>query len=174
MQVLARDRPFFLVKLLQEKSRACYESNRSSYWADLLRKETTGERYLFEVEGVKLFVPFAPLRGLNETQAIVRSKSNLLELGDRELRDLAEGMSKMLRFYHEEGYASFNTILSSGPMDEHLHYFDVNLRMISRPRVQGLSSTDAWALPYLLWDEEAVEEPELFAERVKTFLKSKR
>lgn len=174
MQVLARDRPFFLVKLLQEKSRAYCESNRSSYWTDLLRTERAGERYLFEVEGVEWLVPFAPLRGLNEAQAIVRSKSNLLELSDRELEGLAEGMSKILRFYHEEGYVSFNTILLSGPMDEHLDYFDVNLRMISRPGVQALNFTDAWALPYLLWDGEAVEEPEHFAERVRAFIKTDR
>jgi hypothetical protein len=59
-------------------------------------------------------------------------------------------------------------------MDEHLDYFDVNLRIISRPGVQALSFTDAWALPYLLWDWEAVEEPEHFSERVRTFLKSER
>ena len=48
----------------------------------------------------------------------------------------------------------------SGPMDEHLDYFDVNLRIVNRPGVQKVCFTDAWAVPYLLWDGEAVEEPE--------------
>jgi hypothetical protein len=79
-------------------------------------------------------------------------------------------MSKILRFYHEQGYVSFNVILASGPMDEHLDYFDVNLRMISRPGIQASCFTDAWALPYMLWDGEAVEAPEQLAERVRAFL----
>jgi galactose-1-phosphate uridylyltransferase len=172
MQVLARDRPFYLVKLLIEKSRGYYESNKSSYWSDLTSKEKGGERYLFESNGVTWLVPFAPLRGLNEVQAIVRGKSHLLELSEEEWLGLAEGLSKILRFYHKEGYISFNVILVSGPVNEHLEYFDVNLRVISRLGIQALGFTDAWALPYLLWDGEAVEEPEVFAKKVKTSIKA--
>lgn len=167
MQVLVRDRPFYLVKLLLEKSKVYYENNKSSYWSDLIRKEKGGERYLFGKNGVEWLVPFAPLRGANEVQAIVRGKSNLLELNDDEWLGLAEGVSKILQFYHKEGYVSFNIILVSGPMNEQLEYFDVNLRMISRTGIQSLSFTDAWALTYLLWDGEALEEPELFAERIR-------
>jgi galactose-1-phosphate uridylyltransferase len=170
MQVLVRDRPFHLVKLMLEKSRAYLEIAGSSYWEDLLRHEKNGERYFFGKNGVEWLVPFAPLRGINEVQAIVRNKSNLLELNDAELLELAWGMSKILRFYHEEGYVSFNIIVVSGPLNEHLEYFDVNLRIMSRPGVQASSFTDAWALPYLLWDGEAVEEPETLAEKIRTFL----
>ncbi|MEM3627098.1 MAG: hypothetical protein QXZ25_03630 [Candidatus Bathyarchaeia archaeon] len=170
MQVLVRDRPFHLVRLMLEKSRDYLEGVGSSYWEDLLRHERDGARYLFGKNNVEWLVPFAPLRGINEVQAIVRDKSNLLELNDEELLELADGISKILRFYHEEGYVSFNIILMSGPINEHLKYFDVNLRIMSRPGVQASSFTDAWALPYLLWDGEAVEEPEKFAERLRTFL----
>ena len=169
MQVLVRDRPFYLVKLLLEKSKAYYKDNKSSYWLDLISKEKLGERFLFRINNVEWLVPFAPLRGLNEVQAIVRNKSNLLELNDKEWLGLAEGVSKVLRFYYKEGYVSFNIILASGPMNEHLDYFDVNLRMISRSGIQASSFTDAWALPYLLWDGEAVEEPERFAERITKY-----
>ena len=169
MQVLARDRPFFFVKLLLEKSKAYYKVNKSNYWQDLISKEKAGERLLFRINNVEWLVPFAPLRGLNEVQAIVRSKSNLLELNDKEWLGLAEGISKVLQFYSKEGYVSFNIVLASGPMNEHLDYFDVNLRMISRPGIQASSFTDAWALPYLLWDGEAVEEPEQFAKRIAKY-----
>ena len=167
MQVLARDRPFYLANLLLEKSKAYYEGNKSSYWSDLASKEKGGERYLFGTNEIEWLVPFAPLRGSNEVQAIVSGKSNLLELNDEEWLGLAEGISKILRFYHKQSYVSFNIILLSGPVNRHLDYFDVNLRMISRPGIQASSFTDAWGLPYLLWDGEAVEEPELFAERIK-------
>jgi hypothetical protein len=54
-------------------------------------------------------------------------------------------------------------------MNEHLDYFDANLRVMSRPGIQALSFTDAWALLYLLWDGETVEEPELSAEKIRKF-----
>ena len=172
MQILVRDRPFYLAGLLLEKSRAYYEEHGSSYWRDLADKERNNERSLFEVGSVEWLVPFAPLRGLNEVQAIVKGKSNLKELGDDEWTGLAEGLSRVLRFYGSQGYVSFNIILMSGPLDAHLDYFDVNLRIISRPGVQQFCFTDAWAVPYLLWDGEAVEEPERLAERMRAFFKS--
>jgi UDPglucose--hexose-1-phosphate uridylyltransferase len=171
MQILARDRPFYLVKLLLDRSEAYYEKHGSSFWRDLVSEEKGGERYLFEANGVEWLVPFAPLRGLNEAQAVVKGKSNLRELSTNDWRGLAEGIAKILRFYEAQGYVSFNAILMSGPLGEHLDYFDVNLRIISRPGIQQLCFTDAWAVPYLLWDGEAVEEPEGFAERVKAFFK---
>ena len=171
MQVLARDRPFYLAKMLMESSKAYREKNGSNYWADITSAEKKGERHVFETENAEWSVPFAPLRGLNEVQAVVKGKSHLLELDEKEWLGLADGLSKILRFYHEQGYASFNIIVVSGPMNEHLDYFDVNFRIISRPGIQALSFTDAWALPYLLWDGEAVEEPEQLAERIRAFVK---
>jgi UDPglucose--hexose-1-phosphate uridylyltransferase len=171
MQILVRDRPFHLVNLFLDKSKAYFGKHGTSYWRDLVSKEKNAERYLFEVNGVEWLVPFAPLRGLNEAQAIVNGKSNLQELSDNEWLGLAEGIAKILDFYDSQGYASFNVILMSGPLDEHLDYFDVNLRIISRPGIQQFCFTDAWAVPYLLWDGEAVEEPEHFAERARAFFK---
>ncbi|MBC7130207.1 hypothetical protein H5T51_03160, partial [Candidatus Bathyarchaeota archaeon] len=171
MQILVRDRPFYLTRLLIEKSKAYYKREASSYWHELLRKEKNGPRYLSEINGVEWLVPFAPLRGLNEVQAIIKGKSNFLEISNMEWHGLAEGISRILSFYEGEGYVSFNLILISGPMDEHLEYFDVNLRIISRPGIQSLCFTDAWAVPYLLWDGEAIEEPEKFAEKLRSFLK---
>jgi UDPglucose--hexose-1-phosphate uridylyltransferase len=169
MQILARDRPFYLIDLMLQKSKAYFEANGSSYWSDLVKLEKTGDRYLFGTEGVEWFVPFAPLRGLNEVQAVVTGKTNFIELGDSQWHGLSEGISKVLKFYHSQGYNSFNIIIASGPMDESLDYFDVNLRIISRPGIQQWCFTDSWAAPYLLWDGEAVEEPEVFAEKLRTF-----
>lgn len=173
MQILVRDRPFFLVKLMLDKSRAYFRRTGRSFWSDLLEKERVGDRYLLNKKRVEWIVPFAPLRGMNEVQAIVRGKSQLLELDGDDWFGLAEGMSKVLGFYGRQGYSCFNVILISGPMDKHLDYFDVNLRIISRPGVQATSFTDAWAAPYLLWDGEAVEPPEQLAEKIRDFISHK-
>lgn len=171
MQILARDRPFYLVEMMLQKSREYFKANGSSYWSDLLKIEKNGERYLFGNASVEWFVPFAPLRGLNEVQAIVENKSSFKELEEAEWLGLAEGISEILSFYNSSGYSCFNVIITSGPMDKHLDHFDVNLIMISRPGIQQWNFTDAWAAPYMLWDGEAVEEPESFAKKAKTYLK---
>ena len=173
MQILVRDRPFFLVKLMLDKSKFYFRKTGKSFWSDLLDKERTGDRYLSNIEGVEWIVPFAPLRGMNEVQAIVRGKSQLLELGSDEWNGLAKGISGILEFYENQGYSSFNIILMSGPLTKHLDYFDVNLRIVSRPGVQMTCFTDAWAAPYLLWDGEAVETPEQLAKRIRGFLSHK-
>jgi UDPglucose--hexose-1-phosphate uridylyltransferase len=170
MQILVRDRPFHLAKLLLEKSKEYYEHHGDSYWQDLVAEEKSGERHLFEINGVEWLVPFAPLRGLNEAQAVVRGKSNFKELNDDDWLGLAEGITRIMKFYNSQGYVSFNIVIMSGPLDAHLDYFDVNLRIMSRPGIQQFCFTDAWAVPYLLWDGEAVEEPEQLAERIRTFL----
>ena len=171
MQILVRELPFYLVDRLLEKSKSYYERNNTNYWQDLIDREKGGERYLFELNDVTWLVPFAPLRGTNEVQAIVRGKSNFLQLNDKEWWGIAEGIARMLRFYDKRGYVSFNIILMSGDMNEDREDFDVTLRMISRPGIQALSFTDAWALPYLLWDGEAAEEPEGLAKEIKSFTK---
>ena len=74
------------------------EKNGSSYWSDLVLQERDHERYLFEGNGVEWIVPFAPLRGLNEAQALVRGKSNLLELSEKNWFGLADGMRRILQF----------------------------------------------------------------------------
>jgi galactose-1-phosphate uridylyltransferase len=170
MQILVRDRPFFFVNLLIEESKKYFRKQGKSYWRDLVAVEKNSDRYLFEMDDVEWLVPFAPLRGLNEAQAIVKGKSNLKELAESEWRGLAEGIVRILQFYHSQGYMSFNIIIASGPLDRHLEYFDVNLRIMSRPGIQQFCFTDAWAVPYLLWDGEAVEEPERLAQRMRAFL----
>ena len=167
MQILVRDRPFYLAKLMLEKSKTYHETHGTNYWSDLTAAEKQGHRHLTQINGVEWLTPFAPLRGINEVQAVVNGKSNLLELTDENWTGLAQGTSRILRFYHKRGYISFNIVLLSGPLNQRLDYFDVNLRIMSRPGIQALNFTDAWALPYFLWDGEAVEEPEKLAERIR-------
>jgi hypothetical protein len=45
----------------------------------LTAKEKNGERYLFEVNGIDWLVPSAPLRGLNDVQAVVNGRPSLKE-----------------------------------------------------------------------------------------------
>jgi galactose-1-phosphate uridylyltransferase len=67
MQILARDRPFYLVKLLMEKKQGLLRKQRNQLLARFNRRGEKQPRYLFEHKGVDWLVPFAPLRGVEFT-----------------------------------------------------------------------------------------------------------
>ena len=102
---------------------------------------------------------FAP-RGLHEAQAIVSKVSHVGSLSDEDLSGLAEGITKVLRYYYDAGVRSFNLAVYSGPFQESLEYFDLNLRIVARYGYKSRFVSDVWALQYLLGEQEVCEAPE--------------
>ncbi len=160
MQALASDIPFQTESQLLEKSKRYKESSGSSYWSDLLETEKKlGVRYLGQIHGVEWLTPFAPM-GLNEVQAIVPGRHSLTSLTERNLEGVAEGISRVVRFYFDIGIRSFNMAVYSGPLMEQVDSFDVNVRIVSRYGYKPRFVSDVWALQYLLGGQEVYESPE--------------
>ncbi len=170
IQVLARDRPTTLQKLLIDNSiKFCWE-NSVDYWTELIRVEKElGVRYIGSTGPVEWLAPFAPLRGILEIQGILLGKSTVSELSDDDLISISDGLSRILSFYHSMGVLSFNAAILFGPLKTKLHEYSINIRVTARMGVSHLSFTDAWALPYMLWDGEAIEYPEETAKKAKKF-----
>jgi len=170
MQVLGRDRPVTLQKLLIESSFEYTWRNGSSYWRDLINTERElNERYLNEKDGIVWIVPYAPTRGIMEVHGIAYEPLGIFELDDKHILAIADGMSKILLFYENMGVSSFNAAIIPGPLRSKLDYYHINIRVIARPGISRLSFTDSWCLPYLLWDGEAIEEPESLASELKNY-----
>jgi UDPglucose--hexose-1-phosphate uridylyltransferase len=130
------------------------------YWDDLVGTEKKlGTRYLKTMDGVDWLTPYAPM-GLNEAQAIVLGKSNLETLSDNELMGLADGFSRVLRYYHDIEVRSFNATIYSGPMREKKEHFSITARIVSRYGYKPKFVSDVWALQYLLSEQEVYESPE--------------
>jgi galactose-1-phosphate uridylyltransferase len=160
MQALASEWPFHSVAELIGASRAYRDRHDSSYWADLLEEERRlGERYLASNGNVHWLTSFAPL-GLNEAQAIVSGKSSLDQLTSADLDGLADGMIRVLRFYHNSGIRSFNAAFYSGPLGEPAEYFDLGLRIVPRYGYKPRFVSDVWAMQFLLGEREVYESPE--------------
>jgi galactose-1-phosphate uridylyltransferase len=160
VQALASDLPTQATKELLEASASYFQKQASSYWPELVQEERrVGERYLGKLGQVEWLTPFAP-RGLNEAQAIVSQVSNLGSISDVDLTDIAEGVVKVLGYYHDIGVRSFNIAVYSGPFGEALDYFDLNLRIVSRYGYKPRFVNDVWALEYLLGEQEVFEAPE--------------
>jgi UDPglucose--hexose-1-phosphate uridylyltransferase len=160
VQALASDLPLPRTESLLEASRRHFQVHDSSYWSELIEEEKAhGQRYLGEMGRVRWLTPFAPL-GLNEAQAVVRAVADLSLLSDEDFRNLADGVVRTLRFYHDSGVRSFNLAFYPGPFSEALDYFDVSLRIVSRYGYKPKFVSDVWALQYLLEGQEVYEAPE--------------
>ena len=172
VQALASDIPFQSIECLLERSRAYHDENGTTYWADLVETEKRlGERYLGSTRSVDWLTPFAPI-GLNEAQAILAGRSSFDELSGDDLEGLAEGLVKVLRYYHDMGVRSFNAIIHSGPLGQILDHFAVGLRIVSRYGYRPRFVSDVWALQYLLGEQEVYGSPEETAVKLRDYFKT--
>lgn len=135
-------------------------ANGTGYWNDLVETEKRlGSRYLKNMAGVDWLTPFAPM-GLNESDAIVLNRSNFETLSDQELMGLADGFTRVLRYYHDTEVRSFNAAIYSGPMRGNTEHFSITARIVSRYGYKPKFVSDVWALQYLLDEQEVYEAPE--------------
>lgn len=171
IQILARDRPAMLQRILIEKSIEYAWRYGGDFWSDLVKAEKEGGRYIGSTGDVDWVSPFAPLRGTFEIQGVVLGKSKPDELSDDSLISMANGISKTLSFYNSMKILSFNAVVIFGPLKHHLPEYSVNVRIVARAGISSLSFTDSWALPYLLWDGESTEYPEETAKKAREFFK---
>jgi galactose-1-phosphate uridylyltransferase len=169
IQALASDLPLQATHELLQASASYFQKQTSSYWSELIQEERrVGERYLASLGGVQWLTPFAPM-GLNESQAIVSEISNLAAISDADLANIAEGIVKVLRYYHDTGVRSFNWAVYSGPFAETHDYFDLNLRIVSRYGYKPRFVSDVWALQYLLGEQEVCESPEETCSKLRKY-----
>jgi len=142
--------------------------NHANYWQNLVETEKRlDSRYLRNLNGVDWLTPFAPM-GLNEVDAIMKGKSSFETLTDEELKGLADGFVRVLKYYYDVEVRSFNAAIYSGPMRERTDHFSLSARIVSRYGYKPRFVSDVWALQYLLGEQEVFESPE------ETCLKLKR
>jgi len=120
------------VELYWQRSAEWKKTNGVSYWRALVEREIElGERYVHGSGGAHWLVPFAPTGG-REVIAVVPDVDRLSELGDQHVRAFSSGMSKVLRWYEDEGLSAFNFTLFGGPLRSREPGFPVGRRVIAR------------------------------------------
>ena len=169
LQLLASDVPYFLIADLLEHSQDFYEKQSVNYWQELVEAEKeTGERYLNSIGNTDWFVPFAPMRE-DEVHGLVRNRSNFLEFDDSDWDNLAEGISRVFKFYKDKGLSSCNFALCSGPLDEKLDYLWAGVRIVSRCSVQARPVNDVWYSQNIFYDGLITEPPEEIAVSLRNY-----
>ena len=164
-QIAMQGVPFNRVRNLIELSNEYAEAENSNFWQDLMA--INGERKIKQVGNIYWHVPFAPT-GFCEVRAIT-SMSNFLQFEVEDIRNLADGLSNVLRYYHDHGFDSFNCIIFSGSLEQ-THGFHAGLSIVARPNTRpDYVSIDSWFMPLMLGETVVPELPEDVAAEIREY-----
>ena len=142
--------------------------NGTVYWDDLLIAERhLGERYIGKTGSVEWITTFSP-RCTNEVMGICREQT-LLDFETEELESLGEGIARVLAYYGEEGYSSFNLSIDSGILTSPKPWSRVVLRLVTRQNLSGAYRAGEHFFQHMLDTEVVIVPPELLAENLRPY-----
>ena len=166
MQLSMQEHPFESVRTLMEASNRYETIEHSNFWVDLMNVNT--DREIVRKNDIYWYAPFAPT-GFCEVRASI-SKSNFLDFTTRDVKALADGLSAILRFYDDHGFATFNFILYSGKLETGNNGFFSGLQIVARPNPRSnYLSIDSWYMPLLLQQTVVLERPEELARDLRRY-----
>jgi len=169
IQVIASKGAHYLIKLYMKKGKEHYKRYSRNYWEELMNKERKlGDRYIGRIGTTDWFTPFAPIRE-DEVNAVVRGKSNFLEFDNSDWNSLADGLSRVLRYYHDQGLSCFNYAIYSGPLGQKLNYLWAGVKIVPRTSVQPYPVSDNWYSSNILLDGFITEFPEELAKALRPY-----
>lgn len=153
---------------LIDASLTYYRKNNSSYYSDLIREEKKRDlRYIVQRGGWHWLTAFSPM-GNNEVIAVHDRECDFGLLSEDDLRDLAEGISRVLEFYESLGHLSFNYCLFSvrKSRGEGAHCL---FKIITRQNLYSNYRNDDYFLQKMLQSELIINLPEELAQKIKGF-----
>lgn len=112
---------------------------------------------------------FSPV-GSDEVWAVVRDLPDLTQASRSTLASLADGLSRVLKYYDEAGIRSFNVVVFSSPFGADSPYGSVVLKISSRYGFQSHNVNDVWGLRYFLDESEVFDSPEDVAMELRKYL----
>jgi UDPglucose--hexose-1-phosphate uridylyltransferase len=167
-QIFLDPLPTTMMRFQLDAGAKYWQDNGTAFWDDLVTAERErGERFLWDIGSTAWMTAFAPL-GFNEVRAVVRDRQTLLKLNDADTTALAEGIARVLRWYGEAGYNSFNLSLFSGPLDGEPP-FRLNLVIVTRSAMLPYYRSDAMHLERLHWEAAVDRAPEAIAAELRKF-----
>jgi galactose-1-phosphate uridylyltransferase len=169
LQVLGSPHPGTHHQLLLDASRHYHAQNGTCYWQDLTETEwNEGVRNIAIIGNSHWLAAFSPL-GVNEVNAVWTERENFLQWTEDDIRDMAEGLSGILRAYQDLGCSTFNFSCFSGPLGTSIPEFRCMLRLINRQNLMPHHRTDDYYFQKLLRNEIIVRRPEALAEQFRRY-----
>jgi galactose-1-phosphate uridylyltransferase len=156
--------------LLQEEldcAKTYLEQKGTNYWDDLvLTEKAAGRRFLGQIGRTDWLTVYAPLGVAGDVTAVVEGVNCTLELTDDDIKDLAQGLTRLMSAYDEMGVYNFNMNFFPGARgDEHARF-----HIVFSPRTffnQALGTPDIGALRNLYNEGICMAFPEEINEKLK-------
>ncbi len=147
-----------------------YEKTGNCYWSDLMEIEKLkGHRWIGSSGAWNWLTSFSPM-GSNEILGIHSSATSPFELDGSDWAFLGGDLSKILQFYHEQDYSSFNYSITGGTSGNDPFQRCI-IRVISRQNFRENYRTDDYFLQKLLGAELIVVPPETLAAHLRNRFK---
>jgi galactose-1-phosphate uridylyltransferase len=166
LQLLADNKPTYLLELYLRASAAYYKKYGENYWLKLIKnEEELGKRFIARTGSIAWLAAYAPL-GNNEVIAIFEDASSIMDL-EHHISHFAKGLKKILAAYSNLGVRSFTLTTYSAP--EKASNFCLNARLVSRPSPQRYYTSDSGFMETLHHERVAEHLPEKLAEYIRKF-----
>jgi galactose-1-phosphate uridylyltransferase len=150
--------------LILQKSAEYWEHNSTNYWQDLVSTEKElGQRWIGRTGQAHWLTAFSPM-GQNEIMVVWPQRHSFMPWTREDVRDLAAGMSHVLKVWHEMKLSSFNFSCFSAPLDEDSPYFSCVMRLVNRQNVVPDHRTDDYFLQKLMHNDMIINRPERLAQ----------
>lgn len=167
MQLSMQEYPFESVRTLIDASVRYERREQANFWLDLVRENEARE--IARTNNVYWYTPFAPT-GFCEVRAII-TKPNFMRITAEDVNELAAGLTAVLRYYNDHGFAAFNFVIYSDRLDAELSNVPPGLQIVARPNPRpNYLSIDSWYMPLLLQQAIVLERPEELARDLKPYV----
>jgi galactose-1-phosphate uridylyltransferase len=166
MQLSIQEFPYEHLRTLIDSSMRYEIAEHTNFWVDLMNHNKSRE--IKRTNNSYWYTPFAPT-GFCEVRAII-TRPHLLRFTTEDIHELAEGLSTILRYYHDHGFAAFNFIIYSDRVDSENSRLYSGLQILARPNPRpNYLSIDTWYMPFLLQQAVVLERPEELARDLRTY-----
>ncbi len=147
------------------------DEKKTNYWEDLLSFEIEKkERFLGKIGRTFWLASYAPMGVAGDVSAIVKDVRSTLELTEKDINDIAEGLARVIKAYDEMGIYNFNMNFFTGAKtDEHARF-----HLLFSPRTffnQRLGATDIGAIRNLYNETLCMAFPEEINKMLEPYFK---
>lgn len=155
-------------KKLLDGSKRYLKRKGANYWEALIGEEQElGKRHIGEIGQTTWLASFVPRSFQMDVRAVFRQKNTILSLSESDLKDLAEGLTRVFTYMDGQNYYSFNLFLYSGLGED--NSFWTQVRIIQRGPLPFVEISDG-ANATLLGDTRmAIRSPEYICEGLRPY-----
>lgn len=168
MQMLVSHVPYTYQARLMDAVAYYLLQNGTHYYADLIAEERKrDERYIGQHGAWHWMAPFSPM-GSNEIMAVHDEESDLCRITVRDLRDLSDGITKVLALYDRLGHLSFNFTLYSARGGETIGFRCI-FKIVNRQNLYPNYRNDDYFLQKMLRTDLILNLPEDLAREARRY-----